>query len=697
MPGVDVSKTFVTIDVVLTSHNGDAALRRSLEALDAQEMPCARLHVLVPPAGFDAARAAVERRDDTTVAPFDEGGRAPALNGALSGSRADLVAILCDCVAPHASWLRVAADRAREHPDEGMWASVVLSRGTVGLVESAGVQASRGGVPYLAGRGTALWSARASAPAPLGFDSRSAFLRTSALAGRDAFATNRVVLAADFDLALRLRASGVGCALLHEGRVTSTENGCPAHAPQPSHALERDAVLSLVGVMPPAWLAAHLPGHAASGIAGAFRKPWRKTSWRSLGAKLGVMAGLPGAALRRIRGAAARDDATGALGDLFADPPPAPSSPGETPATASTAESELMERERSAERETENRVRAVTLRVRDAAGKVVSRARVAVEQVASTFRFGADVSFMDLIDGQPFVSVATALAATFNAAHIDLAARDAVDLDALARRVAWCREAGLTVCVSVCPTTAGAALHEAATRLGDAIAIWEVAAAPRDLGEALRYARQLAEIARGDVMLTARGVPGYFDAVDAALDAMTAARTALPRLVGLDMRLPRGHRTALDHVRWTIDRFATLGREVHVKGVSPPAAGPLTGSHVAGTWDEAAQAEYAEQLYRVCHSHPDVAGIWWGEVGPWTHPGGLWRADSTARPVHEKIASLIGGEWRARATVETGADGRAAFTGRFGSYRAALQPVGTPSGSFELTADGAAELDVRLG
>jgi GH35 family endo-1,4-beta-xylanase len=69
--------------------------------------------------------------------------------------------------------------------------------------------------------------------------------------------------------------------------------------------------------------------------------------------------------------------------------------------------------------------------------------------------------------------------------------------------------------------------------------------------------------------------------------------------------------------------------------VIPQSGGkPITGGWREGTWTEEAQAEFAEQFYRLCFGHPAVASInWWGlsDRQIWLPGGGSRKTASPSR------------------------------------------------------------------
>jgi len=127
---------------------------------------------------------------------------------------------------------------------------------------------------------------------------------------------------------------------------------------------------------------------------------------------------------------------------------------------------------------------------------------------------------------------------------------------------------------------------------------------------------------------------------------------------------------------WEVcERFARFGVPLHFTEttiVSGP-RGP------GGTWQpttpdgEAQQAREVVRFYTMLFSHPAVEAItWWdfSDYDAWQGaPAGFLRKDMTPKPAYEELKVLIKGKWWTRASLRTGADGRAAFAGFLGNYQ----------------------------
>ena len=92
--------------------------------------------------------------------------------------------------------------------------------------------------------------------------------------------------------------------------------------------------------------------------------------------------------------------------------------------------------------------------------------------------------------------------------------------------------------------------------------------------------------------------------------------------------------------RWWV--VAKPKRKITVNSNDLGAKGPK--SDISTRSGEARQAEYADAMYRLLFSHPNVDAIcWWNLVdGDWGGtPGGLVRQDLTPKPSYDVIRKLI--------------------------------------------------------
>ena len=221
-----------------------------------------------------------------------------------------------------------------------------------------------------------------------------------------------------------------------------------------------------------------------------------------------------------------------------------------------------------------------------------------------------------------------------------------------------------------------ARVQEIVRRYAGTIHFWEVVNEPSHcrgvtIDGPYRWAREAdpsAHLILNDYSVFDDGEPSFFRLLEKA----KADGVPFDGL-GIQAHEPRTMRFPLDRVQEILDDYAALGKAIHITEFSPCSGGqPITGSHVAGTWTEAAQAEYAERFYRVCFGHPAMVGItWWDlcDAHSWLPGSGLLRKDLTPKPAYEALHRLIQGAWRTQADGRTDAAGTFQFRGVHGLYR----------------------------
>jgi GH35 family endo-1,4-beta-xylanase len=142
--------------------------------------------------------------------------------------------------------------------------------------------------------------------------------------------------------------------------------------------------------------------------------------------------------------------------------------------------------------------------------------------------------------------------------------------------------------------------------------------------------------------------------------------------LGVQAHEPRHDWFAPQETLDTFDALAGLGYPVHVTEFMPQSGGrPIDGGWRTGTWDEQAQADFAEQFFRLTFGHPGTASInWWGlsDNDIWLPGGGLVDERMRPKPVYERLRKLIHEEWKTRTSAVTDAEGTAAFRGFLGQY-----------------------------
>ncbi len=141
----------------------------------------------------------------------------------------------------------------------------------------------------------------------------------------------------------------------------------------------------------------------------------------------------------------------------------------------------------------------------------------------------------------------------------------------------------------------------------------------------------------------------------------------------------------------TFDRIAELGYPIHITEFTPQSGGKeITGGWREGRWNLETQAEFTEQMFRLCFGHPAVVSIvFWGlsDKGVWLPGGGLVTEQYRPKPIYNRLRKLIHEQWRTRLEASTDSSGSVRFRGFYGDYLVRLQ---TPDGRFH-----SYELDVR--
>ena len=122
-----------------------------------------------------------------------------------------------------------------------------------------------------------------------------------------------------------------------------------------------------------------------------------------------------------------------------------------------------------------------------------------------------------------------------------------------------------------------------------------------------------------------------------------------------------------------LDTYACFGKPMNISEISIP-------SVIQGERDEELQALAAEQLYKVCFSHPAMSGItWWNlpddgvlttkrKAGDENLPStGLLNGDYSEKAAYKALHRLIHDEWRTDVSLAA-KDGSAKFKGFWGRY-----------------------------
>lgn len=340
-----------------------------------------------------------------------------------------------------------------------------------------------------------------------------------------------------------------------------------------------------------------------------------------------------------------------------------------------------------------------TVQVVDAAGRPVAGAAVAVELTRHDFLFGCNIYMFDRYKtARENEAYKRRFAELLNYATVGFywrsyePQRGRPKYDYTDRVVAWCRRHGIRMKGhpllwghrAGVPTWSKGQPGEAVrkkrvtdilTRYRGKIELWEVVNEPSHIREPTidqpyRWARQAdanAYLIVNDYYVMANGYEPFFR-------LLTKAKSdGVPfDGIGIQAHEPRTMRFPLDRVRAVLDKYATLGKELHITEYSPTSGGQkITGSHVKGVWDEQAQADYAVKFYTVCFAHPAVVAITWWDLcdhGSWLKGGGMLRADLSPKPVYEQLRKLIHGTWKTKLRGKTDAHGRWALRGFHGAY-----------------------------
>jgi len=375
-----------------------------------------------------------------------------------------------------------------------------------------------------------------------------------------------------------------------------------------------------------------------------------------------------------------------------------------------------------------NRKSDAVIRVVDATGKPIPRARVTVTQTAHEFLFGCNIFGFDQSGNESNnAAYKQRFADLFNYATVGFywrwyeAQRGQPNYAYTDKVVAWCAEHGIRLKghpllwgdeAGIPPWSSGLPspeiqrqrVSDIMNRYHGKIANWEVVNEPSHLAEPkidepYRWARQTdpaAYLIVNDYMVMADGAPAFHKLLE------TAEANGVPfDGIGIQAHEPRTMRFPLEHVQVVLDGYATLGKALHITEFTPASGGDkITGSHLSGVWDEAAQADYAVKFYRVCFAHPAVRAItWWdlSDQNSWRPGGGMLRKDMTPKPVYEQLHRLIHQEWQTSFSGVADGSGRFAFRGFRGAYRVAVELGGAKANQpFQLSRDSTQEITVVL-
>lgn len=360
----------------------------------------------------------------------------------------------------------------------------------------------------------------------------------------------------------------------------------------------------------------------------------------------------------------------------------------------------------------------VLLLLRDAQGKPVTRATVAVEQTQHDFLFGCNFfMFGRLGDPDREEAYRARFSAVFNYATLGFywstyeARQGRPNYDYTDRVVEHCSRHGLT-CKGhplVWDNPAGspawlpednaeiqrlsqARVRQIVTRFKGRIEFWDVVNEPTHLPEE-RNRTRMAQWGRavGPVEYTAQHLKVARDANPAATLLVNDYRLDMPYYRILE-RLREGGKPLLDVVGlqshmhggvwplrrvWdTADMYARLGLPVHFTEttiLSGSRGGSGRGWADTTPEGEIRQAEQTARFYMALFAHPAVKAItWWdfSDAGAWQRaPAGWLRRDMTPKPVYERLHQLIRRDWWTRLKAAPNAQGQVSLRAIHGTHR----------------------------
>jgi GH35 family endo-1,4-beta-xylanase len=233
-------------------------------------------------------------------------------------------------------------------------------------------------------------------------------------------------------------------------------------------------------------------------------------------------------------------------------------------------------------------------------------------------------------------------------------------------------------------------VREIITRFKGRIDIWDVVNEPTDLKRfknpmnvwaetlgAVPFVRLHLDVARKANPQATLLVNDY--RVDVAfykvLDALRADGKLLFDTVGIQSHM-HGGGWPLAKVWEVCDRYAQLGLPVHFTETTF-VSGPRLGS--GENWGastpelEAKQADYVARFYTTLFAHPATQALtWWdfADAGAWQGAAaGFLRKDMSAKPVYDRLHSLIKRDWWTKTEGRTNGNGEFDTRAFFGTHR----------------------------
>jgi len=159
--------------------------------------------------------------------------------------------------------------------------------------------------------------------------------------------------------------------------------------------------------------------------------------------------------------------------------------------------------------------------------------------------------------------------------------------------------------------------------------------------------------------------------------------------VGLQAHEPRSEWYDPDLYWETLDYYAQLGLPLHLTEFTAESSNEKINGRENETWTLEAQADYAEQFYRLSFGHPSVKSInWWGlsDRYIWNErpQAGLIDENYRPKPVYTRLRKLIKGEWMTNVSGKTDDGGAYNFRGFFGMYKVVLKTEDGRHQTFEI-------------
>ncbi len=342
--------------------------------------------------------------------------------------------------------------------------------------------------------------------------------------------------------------------------------------------------------------------------------------------------------------------------------------------------------------------------VKDTAGNVLPGATVSVEQTNHDFLFGANFCgyqtfgtpeknalyeqrFKELFNYAtvPFYwPLIEAAQGRPNYARTDSMVNWCVanNIRVKGHALLWAYDAALPAWMTSLPSTSMQQAHVAQImqRYLGLISAWEVVNEPLNapgfnVNQAYNWARAIDPA--GTLIVNEyghfyNGFQAFYDGAQSELAGGTPIDA-----IGFQAHAPVDMAFPLEHIQYTLDKYAKLNKPIHITEFTPGSNGnAVLRSTWRGTWTEAGQAEYAGDFYRICFAHPSVEAIsWWDvcDMNAWVAKGGVLHEDLSPKPVYDTLMSLIHTEWHTDAQGLTSGNGSYAFRGFYGTYRATVQ------------------------